>query len=184
MVRESLGQKNAVVVAHPDDECLWAGGLLARYAARDWTVIACSTPEGDALREPAFFAACHEFGAHGVLLPIPDRGVNVPLVGLEVLDDMLTGFDCVVTHGVHGEYGHPHHVQVYERVATASFEYNLLCFGWHKAGVGEHRIDLTPEEVAKKMAALACYSHIYDSLCSAYFVREGVPRDSETFDVG
>ena len=42
--------KSVCVVAHPDDETLFAAGAIIRSGG-DWTVICCSTPESDPIRD-------------------------------------------------------------------------------------------------------------------------------------
>lgn len=178
----------ALVVAHPDDETLWCGGLLLRHPAIDWTVIACSIPRRDPERAWKFYEACAELGAQGRVLPVQETEATQPL-GLDLLD--LSGFDLVVTHGAAGEYGHPHHRQVH-RVVRAMVPARLLAIGWRPGGGGTHWLALQPSEVARKLAALRCYDHRaplddgkpkWQALLDRYVDREGLDFGVESYDV-
>ena len=71
ILRHSEGlpnMKRAIVVAHPDDEVLWAGGLPLRFPG-DWTVVCCSTPAKDPVRAEHFFDACDVLGVKGKIFP-------------------------------------------------------------------------------------------------------------------
>ena len=148
-------RRAAVVVAHCDDETLWAGGLLARYGERI-TVIACSIPRADPVRAYKFFDACAVFGAAARLLPFTETALDEPLAHLGVLD--LSGFDMVVTHNRAGEYGHFHHKALH-RFIMERWADRTACFGWQTDGRGEVVLHLTAEERVKKLAALKCYDH-------------------------
>src|SRR6185369_9909067 len=96
--------KRVLVVAHPDDESLFFGGLLASEPG-DWTVISCSIPRTDPIRAWKFFDACEVLGAKPRLLPFSETEFNIS--ALE-----LSSFDQIVTHNSAGEYGHPQHLQL------------------------------------------------------------------------
>jgi len=149
--------RNGVVVAcHPDDEVLWAGGMLARYADR-FTVICCSIPRSDPIRAWKFFDVCDVLGVKARLLPFTESEPNEGLQHLGVLD--LSGFDLIVTHNRVGEYGHAHHRQmnrfIWERWGTKT-----ATFGYRPDGRGSIVLHLTADEQAKKQAALRCYDHV------------------------
>lgn len=143
--------RRLMVVAHPDDETLWGGGLILRNPG-GWTIVACSVPVADPVRAEKFHEACARLGAAGRVLPNRDR-YGEPL---ESLDIDLAGYDLVVTHGAEGEYGHPHHQQVSAHVrAIARCE--VATFGYHR---GQHRLDLSEAERARKLHALQAYDHV------------------------
>lgn len=144
-----------IVMAHPDDEILWASSLLAR-ASR---IILCF---GEVTRNPdltsgrrilaaryplpsAHFLAIREsavFGRAGwpdpretpegvAILAAPNRARDYRRSFadlLAALPDQLAGARTVVTHNPWGEYGHEHHVQVLRAVETLRprFGYEIL----------------------------------------------------------
>lgn len=146
----------AVVVAHPDDEVMWCGGLLARYGEK-CTVICCSIPRSDPVRAWKFFDACDVFGAKTRLLPFTETDAAQPLQRLDALD--LSGFDCVVTHGAAGEYGHQHHRSLSAYV-RGRWSDKTWCFGWRPTGHGALSLYLTHREQERRLAALKCYDHV------------------------
>lgn len=144
----------AVITAHPDDETLWAGDLLAWWkhnAERRMTVVCCSIPETEPERAVKFFDVCEYYGASGRILPfIEIRGGK--LVGLEWLD--LKRFDVLFTHNEKGEYGHVHHKQVHRRVLLEDCSI-IYQFGPEMDG-GEV-VELPDSE---KLNALRHYNHM------------------------
>lgn len=141
--------RRALVVAHPDDESLWFGGLLAAEPG-DWTVICCSVPRTDPIRAEKFFDACKVLGAKAELIRI----VESETMDLSSLD--LSGFDQIVTHNSVGEYGHKHHVQIHRHL-SARHDVVTGCYG---KAPGPKRIVLNEYQLGLKMAALRCYDHI------------------------
>lgn len=138
-----------LVVAHPDDESLWCGGLLARRDV-DWTVICCSIPKADPERAYKFFLACEVLGAKARLLPYREDNGQFRL---DLLD--LRPFHVIVTHGRNGEYGHPQHKELYERLYGHE---NTRFIGY--GGAGHYMVPLDANLLEKKRAALACYDHV------------------------
>lgn len=175
-------RNGAIVVAHPDDESLWCGGLMARFPAR-WTAICCSIPRRDPIRAWKFFDACAVLGASARLLPFvePDPGSWISAV--QSVD--LSGYDTIVTHNSVGEYGHLHHVQVHQHIAQ-HWPRKMVTIGYGQPGT--YRIELTGPEMQRKFDAIRCYNHVSPSdgkpKWEALFERYGTMFDLsvETYD--
>ena len=109
--------KCLVVVAHPDDETLWAGGTMLMHPDSKWTVI-CLCRKSDSDRAPKFQKAMERYGAHGLMGDIddgPEQDPLLPRLVRRTLLDLLPPlrFDLVLTHGFQGEYtSHRRHQEV------------------------------------------------------------------------
>jgi LmbE family N-acetylglucosaminyl deacetylase len=116
-------RRAAVIVAHPDDETLWAGGTILSHSDWDWSIAAlCRASDPD--RAPEFFRVMQHLGARGGMGDLDDGPEQVPLAPEDVqraLLDVLRWldgcsscrFDLVLTHGPHGEYTrHRRHEEV------------------------------------------------------------------------
>ncbi len=106
-----------IVVAHPDDEILWAGGTMLLHPETRWTVAAlCRRADPD--RAPRFRAVLEYLGASGVLGDLDDGPEQTPLSRAVVMDAAraLVGdsyADLILTHGIAGEYTrHRRHEEV------------------------------------------------------------------------
>jgi LmbE family N-acetylglucosaminyl deacetylase len=127
------------VVAHPDDETVFAGGTLALLAARGAEVglVCCTRGEGGeagepplcsraelgAVREAELRCAARALGCASVeFLPFRDPDVgpdgslypfaDSPQDVIPWIQNILESHrpDAVITHGSGGEYGHPAHL--------------------------------------------------------------------------
>ncbi len=102
------GSNCAVIVAHPDDETLWAGGTILLHPDCNWTAITlCRKSDPD--RAPKFFRALEQLNATGAMGDLDDGPEQTPLPIRKVQDTtigLLTSdrFDLIVTHGLWGEY--------------------------------------------------------------------------------
>jgi len=100
--------KCAVIVAHPDDETLWAGGLMLMHPEVEWTVVTmCRKSDSD--RAPKFFKALEKLNAMGFMADLDDGPEQRPLNHAEVrrtIEVLLPPerFDLLITHGSSGEY--------------------------------------------------------------------------------
>lgn len=110
-------QSVAVLVAHPDDETLWAGGTL--LAEEGWSAfIGCACRASDADRAPKFQRILRQFRAQGRMADLDDGPEQLPLSDESVeqaLLECLPGrqFDRVLTHSTRGEYTrHRRHEEV------------------------------------------------------------------------
>jgi len=111
--RESV----AVLVAHPDDETLWAGGTL--LAETNWSLsIGCTCRGSDADRAPKFQRVLKQFQAQGGMADLDDGPEQSPLPDAAVeraLFECLPkrNFDRILTHSPRGEYTrHRRHEEV------------------------------------------------------------------------
>lgn len=170
--------RRVLVVAHPDDESLWFGGLLAAEPG-DWMTICCSIPRTDPVRAWKFFAACEVLGTKARLLPFNEGTAREPLQYLELLD--LSGFDQIVTHNVVGEYGHYQHLQL-NRALVARYPDKVVTGGYGKSE-GPKRIVLNEHQLGVKMAALRCYDHISPTDGKSKW-RALIDRYGSQFDLG
>ncbi len=129
------GPKVAVIVAHPDDEVLWAGGtMLLRPGWEKRVVTLCRA--GDPDRAPRFQSVAARLGAAGRMAdledgpeqtPLPERQVRATVMEL-IGDD---AYDLLLTHGPGGEYTrHLRHEEV-SRAVTAL---------WHAGQVRARRV--------------------------------------------
>jgi LmbE family N-acetylglucosaminyl deacetylase len=98
----------AVIVAHPDDETLWAGGTVLMHPQTKWTIITLCR-KSDADRRPKFFRALEKFNAAGAMGDLDDGPLQNPLDSLKLQNTImellpLDRFDIIFTHGLWGEY--------------------------------------------------------------------------------
>lgn len=118
-----MTMRAAVIVAHPDDETLWAGGTILMHPGWEWTVIAlCRKNDPD--RAPRFFRVIEHLHARGAMGDLDDGPEQHPLPGEDVEEAVLsllpeTGYDIIFTHSPFGEYTrHVRHEETGRAVAN------------------------------------------------------------------
>jgi LmbE family N-acetylglucosaminyl deacetylase len=172
-----------VVVAHPDDETLWAGGFLAEHPGT--TVICCTIPRRDPERALKFYSACKKLRAFPILLPIMEELPSDELKHLDLLKDVhIDDYDWIMTHNEKGEYGHIHHKSVHDWVKKNTNN-QMYVFGYGMDGAD---YELSQEVWAVKESALKCYDNHsnadggkpkWEALMDTY----DISKDRETFYV-
>jgi LmbE family N-acetylglucosaminyl deacetylase len=111
--RESV----AVLVAHPDDETLWAGGTL--LSEPSWSsFVCCACRASDADRAPKFRRVLQQLQAEGSMADLDDGPEQLPLSDEQVEQALLQclpsrQFERILTHSPLGEYTrHRRHEEV------------------------------------------------------------------------
>ncbi len=114
-----MGKEVIVVVAHPDDETLWAGGLLLDNIS--WNVyIICLCRGSDSNRAPRFQKAIKLLNAKGIMGDLDDGPEQIPLNKKELEDVILDllptkSIDLLISHSPFGEYTrHRRHEEIGE----------------------------------------------------------------------
>lgn len=119
---ERQNSKNvALIIAHPDDETLWAGGTILSHPT--WTCfIVCLCRGNDSDRAPKFHEALKVLRSEGNMGDLDDGPDQNPLDEKEVESLILnllpsTHFDLIITHNPSGEYTkHIRHEEVSKAV--------------------------------------------------------------------
>ncbi|MEX2591185.1 MAG: PIG-L family deacetylase [Anditalea sp.] len=103
-----ITKSGAVIVAHPDDETLWAGGMLLSHPSYQWFT-ACLCRGNDPDRAPKFYRALKILHSEGIMGDLDDGPEQSPLEGKAVERVILSllppkQFDLILTHSPSGEY--------------------------------------------------------------------------------
>lgn len=104
MIKKSV----VIVVAHPDDETLWAGGTILSHPY--WKCfIVCLCRKSDTERAQKFWKALEVLKSDGSMGDLDDGPEQIPL-DEKVLEDTILNllpprnFDLIITHNPNGEY--------------------------------------------------------------------------------
>lgn len=125
----------AVIVAHPDDETLWAGGTILNHPYHKWFIV-CLCRASDSERAPRFYNALKLLKAEGIMGNLDDGPDQHPLDEKELEDEILrllpaTHFDLILTHNSTGEYTrHRRHEEVNKAVMTL----------WHNGNISANEL--------------------------------------------
>jgi LmbE family N-acetylglucosaminyl deacetylase len=111
----------AIIVAHPDDETLWAGGTILSHPSWRCFII-CLCRGNDKERSPRFYSALKILKSEGIMGSLDDGPEQRPLDGKEVEGTILDllpphHFDLIISHNPSGEYTrHLRHEEVSKAV--------------------------------------------------------------------
>lgn len=113
----------AIVVAHPDDETLWAGGTILGHPEWDCFVV-CLSRSRDTDRAPKFYICLKQLGAEGIMGDLDDGPEQHILESDEIESAILellptVDYDIIITHNASGEY--TRHIR-HEEVNRAVFQ--------------------------------------------------------------
>ncbi len=98
----------AIIVAHPDDEILWAGGVILNNPQWNYFIISLCR-KNDENRSSKFYKVLKILNAQGIMGNLDDEPEQKPLNILKVEQKILdllpnTHFDLLITHSPFGEY--------------------------------------------------------------------------------
>jgi len=118
-----------IVVAHPDDETLFFSGVIQRLKSMPWKIICLTDGNADgrgSARLLEFESACKRMQVKEFeRWDFPD--IYHQRLDISSIVSKLAALDkpsCVYSHGILGEYGHPHHQDTAYAVHLA---FNHLC---------------------------------------------------------
>ncbi|HEY3388423.1 MAG TPA: PIG-L family deacetylase [Prolixibacteraceae bacterium] len=98
----------AIIVAHPDDETLWAGGTILSHPSWNWFIV-CLSRKNDMERANKFYRVLQIFNAKGIMGDLDDGPDQMPQEEKVVEDAILDllppmFFDLIISHNPTGEY--------------------------------------------------------------------------------
>lgn len=126
----SRPREACVIVAHPDDETLWAGGTVMRHADHSWTIVTVCRG-GDPDRAPRFLRAVERLRARGAMADLDDGPDQKPLDPFETEKTVLSllprkDYDLMLTHSPFGEYTRHRRHEETSRAVTRLWEQKKL----------------------------------------------------------
>jgi LmbE family N-acetylglucosaminyl deacetylase len=113
----------AIIVAHPDDETLWAGGTLLHHPSWQCFIV-CLCRKSDKERSDKFYQALKALKSEGIMGDLDDSPEQTPLSEMTVEQVVLEllptrHFDLIITHSPIGEYTrHLRHEETSRAVIT------------------------------------------------------------------
>lgn len=121
MMHNKIPKSVAIIVAHPDDEVLWAGGFILSHPSwRYFTVCLCRGSDKD--RAPRFYKSLKILKSEGIMGDLEDGPEQIPQDEKDVeraISQLLpnTHYDLIITHSPLGEYTrHVRHEEVSKAV--------------------------------------------------------------------
>jgi LmbE family N-acetylglucosaminyl deacetylase len=177
------GWRSAVVIAaHPDDEVLGAGGIMALLAPAGARLRLVAVTDGEASHpggtDPAGLAACRTaetaaalraLGAEAVetiRLRFPDTGLAARVTALtRLLAELTAGFDaCLAPWLADAHADHEAAGRSAGRASRRTLYYPVWMWHWARPGDPRvpwrqaSRVPLTPAVAARKHAAIRCFA--------------------------
>jgi hypothetical protein len=120
----------AVIVAHPDDETLWAGGTILNHPNNEWVVV-CLCRASDCERALRFKNAMKILNVEGIMGDLDDGPDQLPLDQKVLETEILRllpaiQYELIITHNTRGEYTrHTRHEEVNKAVVNLWYKQKI-----------------------------------------------------------
>lgn len=161
----------ALVVAHPDDETLWAGGTLLLHPGWELFVAAlCRKSDPD--RAPRFFRALERLRASGAMGDLDDGPDQAPIPAKELQEAVLSllprrDYDLLVTHAPWGEYTrHLRHEETSRAVIALLAEGRLRANSLWLFAYEDGGRTYPPRAAADAHVCFPLSRHVWDEKCA------------------
>jgi hypothetical protein len=107
-----------MIIAHPDDELLFGGAELIKYGSNYKVVCVTNPTNKDRILE--FEAVMKKLNICSWEILDYEDTLHPTLIGLDWLDDIINSrkWDKIITHNPVGEYGHPQHKLIFDKVKS------------------------------------------------------------------
>lgn len=146
---------NVIIVAHPDDELIFFGGLILNS---DKNYVICLTGKDNELRYNEFMTCCNRLGTVGYIFDakdIKDNDIDIEKYTDNILDILKDiKYDRVYTHCNANWCYSKHHINVHDW-CKKYIKHNLYVATPPKIGL-TNRLDM--DTFINKVEALKCYS--------------------------
>ncbi len=146
----------AIIAAHPDDELLFFYGLLQRMPVKElWLIIVTGEfDSGHQKRNVAARRSAEFLNSHYINCNFRDtRDAHLNVADLR---DMFRAINLpkgipIFTHGIVGEYGHPHHIDTFYAAVSVFHQDLFFISGPFRPNIS---IELDEKELRKKKEAV------------------------------
>ncbi len=167
-----------IIVAHPEDETVFAGGLLTNIAHHANIKIICMSPANE-----AFVKVCEEVGAEPILTNFKDSDwefdylQNFLKTRQSQIEEMRTYLqsqiklinpNTIITHNSQGEYDHTYH-KIINRICKSLHFNNVYVFGHEMPNCNCVKISYNKD---KKKALLDYYPGLAEKFFFVYDVEK------------
>jgi LmbE family N-acetylglucosaminyl deacetylase len=149
---ETPSKKVVIIVAHPDDESLWAGGTILDHP--EWQCyIVCLCRKNDTDRSTRFYKTLKTLNAQGIMGDLDDGPEQYPLdqelLWHSIIELLPPGtFDLIISHNPNGEYTkHLRHEEIGKAVIDLWLDNKLSASELWTFAYEDHKMEYYPQAI-------------------------------------